>query len=432
MRRQPVLLLLLSLPGLAWASGDEYLGVASCASAMCHAAPRPLGEAGVAQDEYLVWLRRDRHADAYRTLLGERSRAIAERLGGEPAHLRRDCLGCHAPRTAGHPTGPRFRIEDGVDCESCHGPAGGWIDRHVSGYRSVEARLADGMYPTWDRHARAALCASCHVAAPGADIGHEVMAAGHPELRFELDTFVTAMPPHFPRGGAHLGKPAYDGLREWVAGQIGTARAWLERLSRTAPGPGLPELAVLDCHGCHHDMHRARWMAGRSPALPVGHPRLQDQSLVLIQLYLDATGSALAGRWRAARRALDRDFAAGDWRGASTRLIRLLDDVVADAGHDADPRAALLHLLAQGQAALAGDFALAEQLAMAAAVMVETLEQRARVADRAAARAAVDALFDAVADSRQFDPMRWRAVLRSAHRDLARATRPGRAIAAGP
>src|SRR3546814_16868866 len=40
------------------------------------------------------------------------------------------CLGCHSDAATSRGASP---VEDGVTCESCHGPAGGWIASHYAG-----------------------------------------------------------------------------------------------------------------------------------------------------------------------------------------------------------------------------------------------------------------------------------------------------------
>ena len=63
-----------------------------------------------------------------------------------------------------------------------------------------------------------------------------MIAAGHPDLYFELDSFSAVEPRHWktPRESAP-GKPvedgAWSGVRDWSAGQAVQLRASLERLS---------------------------------------------------------------------------------------------------------------------------------------------------------------------------------------------------------
>src|SRR6185295_3930642 len=84
----------------------------------------------------------DRHAKAYHILTGTRSASIAKRLGlREPPTAAAKCLDCHAVNVPAAERGPKFRIEDGVTCEACHGPAGGWLARHSEkGWTPAQSR----------------------------------------------------------------------------------------------------------------------------------------------------------------------------------------------------------------------------------------------------------------------------------------------------
>jgi hypothetical protein len=113
-----------------------------------------------------------------------------------------------------------------------------------------------------------------------------MIAAGHPDLFFELDSFSAVMPRHWksPRESAP-GKPVEDaawaGVRDWSAGQAVQLRAEMERLTWRAKGERFdkkdvwPEYAELSCFACHHALVPAKdsWrqehgFAGRRPGDP--------------------------------------------------------------------------------------------------------------------------------------------------------------------
>lgn len=74
------------------------------------------------------------HARAYETLFNEESQRIAREMGlDEPAHEAAQCLRCHVTAYDPQRDAPPapLRIEDGVQCESCHGPG----SRHVPAAR---------------------------------------------------------------------------------------------------------------------------------------------------------------------------------------------------------------------------------------------------------------------------------------------------------
>src|SRR4051794_36506273 len=77
--------------------GDDgiHLGVASCAGNNCHGATERSEGSSVAQNEYLIWSKRDKHHRAYAVLLEERGMRIARNLGLANAATADMCLGCH-------------------------------------------------------------------------------------------------------------------------------------------------------------------------------------------------------------------------------------------------------------------------------------------------------------------------------------------------
>ncbi|MGH8264866.1 MAG: multiheme c-type cytochrome, partial [Steroidobacterales bacterium] len=128
------------------AESGRHLGVASCASSLCHGSAKPTTTYAVAQNEYVTWSHFDPHAGAYRSLVDERGAAIAKRLGLPNAYQAKQCLDCHADNVAQEARGPRFQITDGVGCESCHGGAESWIASHddVPAVRHAD-NLAQGL-----------------------------------------------------------------------------------------------------------------------------------------------------------------------------------------------------------------------------------------------------------------------------------------------
>ena len=65
----------------ATAGAYKHLGVASCATSVCHGKETEQTGRDVALNEYRIWLEQDRHSQAYRALDGPRSRQIAANLG---------------------------------------------------------------------------------------------------------------------------------------------------------------------------------------------------------------------------------------------------------------------------------------------------------------------------------------------------------------
>lgn len=265
----------------------RYQGASSCSAAGCHGSSESkTGDASA----YRIWLTRDPHARAFAVLRDERSRRITARLAGmkrEPAPPHEDarCLNCHVhpdAQTSRH--APAFAFEEGVSCESCHGPAERWVEEHWSDWKThavkYEARLALGMIPTKDLGIRARLCAGCHVGDSERDVNHDLIAAGHPRLNFEYSAFMANLPRHWDTAEERE-DDSDRGARAWAIGQVASARAALDLLAWRAeqsvpqasnaparPRPW-PEFAEYSCFACHHDLTEPGWSAdenGRSSA----------------------------------------------------------------------------------------------------------------------------------------------------------------------
>jgi hypothetical protein len=204
-------------PTLPHYSKDQTLGVASCASSLCHGAVQTWKDSPVLQNEYITWSRMDRHARAYSVLLNDTSQEIARKLAlPAPAHKSAVCLDCHAHNVAPARRGERFVLSDGVTCEACHAPAGRWIKRHVEPNATHTENVRNGLYPLADDVARAQLCLSCHFGTPQKFVTHKMMAAGHPRMSFELDTFLQIQPPHYRAGRQPGDKRLSEGVRSWA------------------------------------------------------------------------------------------------------------------------------------------------------------------------------------------------------------------------
>jgi len=280
------------------AAAEQLAGLASCSGRACHGAIEPVG-GGIQQNEFVSWLNFDKHAQAFDVLKGERARRMAKNLGIASAEKDARCLACHTtPQLAG--SVPEHLAElrgDGVSCEACHGPAKGpdpWLAAHTlttwkksDDKARTEAYHARGMTPLFDLSVQAQTCAGCHVGAPAdpehgipaRDLNHDLMAAGHPRLTFELATFRANMPPHW-RIDKHKDVPGYEGA-VWAIGQVATAKAAVELLAHRATEAAAekapwPEFAEASCFACHADLRNPSWRrkaeyySGRRPgAIPM-------------------------------------------------------------------------------------------------------------------------------------------------------------------
>ena len=186
------------VPGVRAVPG--LVGAGGCTSAGCHAAPVE-GHAAW-QSAYTVWSTSDPHARAHESLREPlATRIVAALVARDPARSHPPpwenlaCVGCHA--TARGPA-----AGEGVSCESCHGPAGNWLVAHTEKGWTTRGN-ALGMIDLADAFTCAATCADCHVGGPptadGAirEVTHDLIAAGHPRLAFELRSYKRAEPPHW-------------------------------------------------------------------------------------------------------------------------------------------------------------------------------------------------------------------------------------------
>lgn len=398
----------------AGSAGGKHLGVASCAGSTCHGSTRPFADSRIRQDEYFVWQRKDAHARAYDTLRSARSQAIARKLGlGEAATAPR-CLVCHADDVPQAQRGERFQLSDGIGCEACHGSAEKWIGPHAAGYKSNEERSAAGLQPTWDPLARAAICSDCHVGSDSHPMSHAIMAAGHPPLLFELDTFQVLEPPHWHVDAGYVQrKGAQDPARNWAAGQAEGARKVLQSIAGPRFGNGMfPELAFFDCNACHHSLVKAdRARPQRSGGLPDGSVPLADSQLVMLIRWLQVADADAGRKWHDQWVGLQQASQHGpaEVRKQAQAMLAALDGSVlplirGSTLDDAQLRRLLKSIVGEARGAHIGDFSNAEQTAMAVSVLTTALSERGTEMVSAPLRAAVDALYAQVKDRDVFDP----------------------------
>ncbi len=253
------------------------VGVGSCSAQPCHGSVRPdpakLNLWEIRGDEVTVWIERDPHAQAFRVLSNELSKQIVDRLKlGVPATEAQRCLRCHSPFDVSPVRGAKTTLADGVSCESCHGAAQDWLGPHtVAGWRQrpAEEKQSLGMRETRNLHARTEACAACHVGtapkdgAPGDDVDHDLIAAGHPALKFELTAYLAKMPKHWEErlpGTSSPPGPAFE-AQAWAVGQVTNAAAALKLLAYRADDERKkpwPEFAEYDCYSCHHQLYGPR------------------------------------------------------------------------------------------------------------------------------------------------------------------------------
>jgi hypothetical protein len=269
----------------AWAADppaetSKYTGPGSCSSTSCHGSVKPRADSRIFQDEYSIWVVKDKHAKAYEVLTGPVGERMGRILGLGKSEQATKCLACHALDVPADARAKTFELNEGVTCESCHGPSSAWLGPHTTRGWTHEQSVAAGMYDTRNLVRRAEKCLSCHLGTQERFVDHEMIAAGHPDLYFELDSFSSVMPRHWktPRESAP-GTPAendaWSGVRDWGTGQAVQLRASMERIAWRAKGKNWPEYSELQCFACHHALtapeqswRQERGYPGRRPGDP--------------------------------------------------------------------------------------------------------------------------------------------------------------------
>ncbi len=362
----------------------QSLGVANCASSMCHGAVQPWKNSNILHNEYSVWLRLDKHADAYNVLLSDDSKRIAKKLGlKKPAQDEKICLDCHSHNPPANKRGERFSLSDGVSCEGCHGPAELWIKSHVAADATHAGNIRDGLYPTNEPVAMARLCVSCHFGNDKKLVTHRIMGAGHPRLGFDLDTFANFQPPHYRIDDDwKQRKGEFDGVRLWAIGQAVAVQSLLDTLTDPVRGrDGLfPELVLFDCHACHHPMSQKRWQPhqGMGP----GRIRLNDANLIMLRNIVKVVSPANAAAFSAQITKVHRAIAGeslDDPLAEARTLGKMVDQQIGifekRRFSTDDINALLRHLVDEGTANGYTDYASAEQAYMAIASVASYLQK---------------------------------------------------------
>lgn len=257
---------------------SAFSGPESCAASNCHGGVQPKTVVRISQNEYSIWAGQDKHARAYSVLSNPVSVRMGKILGLAAAPNQSDkCLNCHTLNVKPERRAQTFQSTDGgVSCENCHGPAVKWLGPHTLKNWTHDQSVKLGMYDTRDLARRTEKCLSCHLGTGEKEVDHTMIAAGHPDLTFQLDTFSSAMPRHWK---APADASAWLSVRELAVGQAVQLREALNRLNRRASGPHWPEFAEYECFACHHSLttpeaswRQAAGYRSRPPGAPVWNP----------------------------------------------------------------------------------------------------------------------------------------------------------------
>ena len=364
-------------------SRDKTLGVVNCASSLCHGSIGAWNGSPVSQNEYVIWSRLDKHARAYNLLLNEKSRRIAANLAlPQPAHQSKICLDCHSYNPATPPPAAH-RISDGISCEGCHGPAERWIASHTAPDASHRGNIANGMYPSDQPLARAKLSLSCHFGSSDKYVSHRIMAAGHPRMSFEMETFTNLQPAHFKIDADYIQrKGSVDGVKIWAIGQAVAVATQIDILLDPKRGRdgAFPELTLFDCHACHHPMADTRWkpVTGFGKSIGPGLVRLNESGMLMLRLILRQIDPVLGDRFTQAVLQLNQAMAGNGDMAERAQAVKALSEeaakkIATNSVSKDNLRAMALALVDDGLGGAYADYAAAEQAAMAMGSVVNTL-----------------------------------------------------------
>jgi hypothetical protein len=390
---------------------NHYEGVPSCANSGCHGATEPLNASHVLQNEYYTWLSKDRHAQAYNILFNDRSARVARnmRLKGK-AYQETVCLDCHTTNVPARLVSGKIDVEDGVQCEACHGPASGWRAEHTQAGWTHEQSVARGMTDLRNLPTRASNCLSCHLGNDKKEVDHELIASGHPILAFELDNYTETMPPHWRRGNDDT-----HGARAFAVGQASAFSQSLDNLARHARGEKWPEFSDMSCINCHHSLENSGWRQERGWPGRAGLPSWSPQHWAVLRLIVGRANPS-------AREKLDNDVQIlavrvskmNDSNGvfqAANEARRAIDNVTpqiaALSWKDNDVRALMRTIAGETDFILNSDVHSAEQTALALQSLAATLTRNNPRLLKSPMTEAIDALFEEVKNRERYEPSRF-------------------------
>jgi hypothetical protein len=328
-----------------------------------------------------------------------------------------------------------------VSCENCHGPAQAWLGQHTE-RESPEKHgrsLALGMADTREVIHRTEKCLQCHLGTRERFVDHEMIAAGHPDLFFELDSFSAVMPRHWkqPRESAP-GKPVpgpegdagWAAVRDWSAGQAVQLRASMERLTWRAKNERAdkrdvwPEYAELSCFACHHSLGPAKdsWRqehgyAGRRPGDPAWNGSRYVVFRVLARQVDPAAAQELDQRLAAVAAEMsklnpDRAAAASAATSAAPVAQRFAERL-ATMSYDAPTALRAMQGIAQDAEAISlGDERAAEQATMALDSLYIAYSKQANPANATEVRAAINGLFQQLENPSAYHADRFAGALK--------------------
>ena len=129
-----------------------YVGARKCKT--CHKKEK-IG------NQFKLW-QESKHAKAYKTLLTEKADSISMSLDSMKAVDNKNCLKCHTTAYDVDKSllGKKFKIEDGIQCESCHGAGGDYKKKKIM--KKHDLAVANGLVEYKDESEIEKQCKTCH------------------------------------------------------------------------------------------------------------------------------------------------------------------------------------------------------------------------------------------------------------------------------
>ncbi|MEL6238869.1 MAG: cytochrome c family protein [Pseudomonadota bacterium] len=422
-------------------SGVRYEGVASCAGSTCHGRAEGNGPV-VRQDEISTWQdpssQSGAHSRAFAVLAGRRGQQIADSLGLGPATQAPDCLGCHATYAPRDQRGARFLLSDGVGCESCHGPAEGWLASHYARPATHASNIADGLIALDQPQVRANNCLDCHYGSKntGQFVTHAMMAAGHPRVSFELDLFSALQQHHNEDDDYRARKGRMNAVRFWAVGQAEAVK----RSTRLFADPefgmegAFPQFYFYDCHSCHRrisdaDKRNLSFEANPERPIPFGNPPFNDENIIMLSAVAKALVPGQADEFLMASRNFHGAMGKGsvdEARNAAKRLFNragALSDALSQRAYaDVDAFRVIAMISGKATKPRFTDYSGSVQAVMAVDTLLNALVREGRVTVAAAAsiRANINKAYQAVEEPNAYKPSDFRVALASASSAIGR------------
>ncbi len=147
-------LAMMSAVSMAAPPAHKYVGAEVCG--MCHRTPK-------SGEQFQKW-QASKHSQAMKVLSSPEALKIAKEKGikGSPDQAP-ECLQCHqtAYGVVASLLGPRFNKDDGVQCETCHGPGGDYMKMNIM--KNEKEAVANGLVLLSVKDGSAEkLCVTCH------------------------------------------------------------------------------------------------------------------------------------------------------------------------------------------------------------------------------------------------------------------------------